>query len=276
MLEWYGYYPSSYATVSTAVVRRTLPHVLQKELIQDPQVFQGLIAVDVKKTGVVGELDKLLRIDSSSEFQRHRFVEVKKNEISQFSYYHIVPMRIEPQDIEYELNVPQCDKCLWGLYLHPPITLSEKVRRRCEFCQAALVRSMDIELIISERIKSLFESEDITGLKYQAIDDSSFYLANITSLAWQRGDSIIMSGNYCERHLVVPTPVIIHPSTPVDEFQSDFVMIRGAEIGGKEYTYIPPWWAVSQKVLRLLLKEVKGLQRATIRLNEKFKPCLPN
>ena len=274
MLEWYEYFPVRYATVSMAVVRRKLPRSVQDELIGGPETFQRSVAVEAEKADVIAELDKVLRVDSSAEFLKERFVEVKKNEISTFPYYHIVPMRIEPWDIEYELDQPECDRCLWGLHLHPPITLSEKVRRKCDLGQVALVRSMDIELIVSERLKTLFESEGVTGLTYQAIDDSSFYVAKITSLAWQRGDSIILSDKICEKHLVVVVPVVIRPTTPVDNFETDFVMIRGVDINGKKYTYIPPWWAVSRKALEMLLNEVKGLQRTTIRLNEKFKPCL--
>ena len=257
-----------------ADVRQTLPEAIQRELIQVPETFRGSVAVEAGKTDVIAELDRLLQVDSARDFLKERFVEIRTDEIPQFAYYHIVPMRIEPQDIKYELDTPLCDKCFWGLRLHPPITLSDKVRQKCDLGHAVLARSMDIELIVSERMKAIFDGEGISGLTYQPIDDSSFYLAHITASAWDRGDAIIRDTNFCEKHLVGITPTVIGRRTLVDEFHSDFVMIRGVKVGGTRYFISPPTWYVSRRVLEILLKEVKGLRRTTIRLKEKFRPCL--
>lgn len=274
MLEWYEYFPISYTKVSMVDVCQSLPQAIQQELIQVPETFLGSVAVEAEKSDVIAELDRLLRIDSATKFLKERFVEIEENEISRFAYYYILPMRIEPRHIKYELDEPQCDKCLWGCHLHPPITLSEKIRRKCDFGQAVLARSLDIELIVSERLKTIFDREGISGLRYQTIDDSSFYLAKITELAWQHGDLIIRDTNFCEKHLVGFTPTVIHRTTPVDEFRSDFVMICGVEAGGTNCFFAAPVWYVSRRALEILLREVKGLRCATIRLKEKFKPCL--
>lgn len=272
MLEWYEYFPVSYTTVVMANVRQTLPHVVQRELIQVPETFRESVAVEAEKTAVIAELDRLLRVDSATDFLKHKFVEIRENEIPRFSYFRVVPMILD--NLKFKLDIPQCDKCFWGIKLRPPIGLPERVRCACDLGEVVRPHRLDVELIVSERMKAIFDGEGISGLTYQPIDDSAFYLANITASAWDRGDAIVRDTNFCEKHLVGITPVVVRRRTPVDEFQSDFVMIRGVEVGGTRYFISSPMWYVSRRVLEILLKEVRGLRRATIRLKEKFRPCL--
>ena len=81
MLEWYEYFPISYTTVSMADVRQSLPQAIQQELIHHPETFQGAVAVEAEKSAVIAELDKLLRVEAATEFQKHRFVEVRTGSI---------------------------------------------------------------------------------------------------------------------------------------------------------------------------------------------------
>jgi hypothetical protein len=275
MLEWYEYFPTSYTTVSMADVRKSLPSDIQLELIGAPKRFESSVAIESSKTSSVDELDRLLRVHSSTDFQKQLFVEITISELSNFPYYQVVPMRIEPRDINCELSAAQCDRCYIGASLRDPIKLSDKVYRTCDFGRVMRPHDFDITLVLSERIKATFESEGITGLEYRAINSpSTMYLATINSLAWQHGDSITLGANYCDRHSVVVTPVVSHLTTAIDDFHTDFIMIRGVKVSGTNYTYVPPRWAVSRKLLQILLSQVRGLQRATVRINEQFKPFL--
>jgi hypothetical protein len=59
MLEWYGYYPSSRAK-SIADLRESLRKELRAQLVREPEVFQGLVAIDAEKPNVISELDERL------------------------------------------------------------------------------------------------------------------------------------------------------------------------------------------------------------------------
>jgi hypothetical protein len=93
------------------------------------------------------------------------------------------------------------------------------------------------------------------------------------SVYWGGADAM-MSEVLCKKHQTVIAPCLVGKKTPVEDFHDDFVMIRGARVSGIEYVQSSPEWFVSRRVVELLLEHAGGLERVTIRRNEKFKPCL--
>ena len=273
-IRWVSYFPTS-KNVSVINVRKQLPPTIVTELIDDTSTFRHLISVDESNISAIQELDSILKIDSKwTKFLKQFSVEITLSEIDEYDYFFIYPQRLDHgKEISFELSMPECLKCPWGASIITPIVVSDRENLNIEFSEVQRSLRLDIEFIVSRRLKEIFVHNNITGLNYEPVfGKSDLYLARIDNEAFHFGKRIVCD-SLCRQHLVTVAPSVVNRGTPIESFESDFVIIRGIEIDRKRYFTHPPEWVVSRKCLKILLDEVPNLQRITVRLDEPFKPC---
>jgi hypothetical protein len=285
--EFVQYWPTK-KYVSPADARKNLPPHLREALLQDPKFHYG-IYVDASERRVIEELDRTLEIGESKDFVKQLYAEVDEKEISNYTHFFIAPKVLEQaRDVFFDMKRPDCktDFCPWGARIVPPVKISPTVVKRLGIGEIHRNWELDLELVVSPQVKSLFDSHEITGLAYEPCEMSSgaehrsprvapAYVARIEHGAYQRGSDMKVQLQ-CKEHSVVHTPHVFDRETPREALGPyDFQLINKLRIENREYYYYSPDWVVSRRALQLLLdNRVPGLETATWILNEKFCPLI--
>ena len=287
-LEWFGYQPLAPGK-STMTVRPTLPEHIQKELIDDPPLFQGLICVDKSKADVIRELDQIFHIGKKRDFHKYANLEADQTEIDDYSHFFIGPTRLESgKDVFFEWTGPVCRSpaCAWGAGIRPPVKMNAARTKKLALGVILPSPGMEVDLVVSSEIRDLFAAEEVSGLDYEPCGlvsegervettGGGYFQARITHTASQ-GGSYIRPGDYCRKHMTVTAPLVFDRRLLLDSMpDTDFLTINRVAVGRREYYYNVPSWIVSRKVLRLLLDHrVPGLRTITVRLKQEFRPVL--
>ena len=256
------------------MLRETLPSSVVSQLVERPPVFRGLVAVDATKEATISELDAMLLGHSPPRYLKNREVEISRKELSLFRYYRISPRRLDVgKEIDGRLSAPRCNKCFRGRDWETPLTLAKRVLGKFDLGEIMRPHSFTVELIVSRELREVFSEVGITGLRYDSMDGTEHDLARIKPVYRKEGD-MILSDVRCKKHRTVTSAFLLRPQTPVEDFQEDFVMQRGARVSGIEYEETTPGWCVSRRVLEIMLEHTRGLEAVTTRNDENFKPCL--
>ena len=152
---------------------------------------------------------------------------------------------------------------------------------------------LDIELVVSRRFKDIFESEAVTGLRYEpclcAASDQRenateppAYVAVVVESTWQNARketdfiALTRSEYYCPKHHThVAGGWLAEPVSREALLDIDFQTINRAKVDQTELYFQPPQLVVSRKVLELLLRhKVSGLRTMTYFVKEKFRPLV--
>lgn len=280
-IEYYGYYPvvktskfyphgdRKYLRISD--IRKQLPSYIVKELMEEtPSQNANSICVETKKIDVVEYLDKLMQVKKNN-FTRRRFIEITEEEIENYDYFRIDLRLLDwGKQINYDIARPTCvkDACPYGAQRTSPTRIKSKSIRSLNLGRIGDMWGLNIRFVISEKLKGVFDSEGITGLKYEPCllehqkgkkgetqtFEGRLYVAEITRSIAERASDIFLH-YYCKKHSLIIAFDICNVFAPQDAILPyDFQMINRVIVKGKEYYYGLPSWFVSRKVLNILLK----------------------
>ncbi|MHC4068106.1 MAG: hypothetical protein ACYS18_02090 [Planctomycetota bacterium] len=284
----YMSYWSAKPYVGVSDLKEKLPISVQKGLLQGEKFEHG-IYVETSATDIVKQIDKVFKIGKKKEVTKFRHLEVNKAEISNYTHFQINPKELEhDRQLLFDLMRPQCksEVCPWGSGISSPIIIKQKSLKNLGIAQIGRLWGNRPELIISSEVKALFDSEGVTGLKYEPCvnetDKASgisgktdAYLTTIVPETYQLADDIILK-NHCRKHHIILNYEVFNIRTPIDVILDyDFQTIKGLKVGRKAYTYYRGHWIISRKVLRLLFEhKIPGLKPYGRVLAEKFIPFL--
>jgi len=270
-LEWYSYFPISIKE-SVMKSRKKLPLSIVDALISDPPVFQQLVSIDSSKTTAIAELDRFFGIGTAGKYFRALNLEGSDDLVSQFQFFFISPLKFEYLDeILFDLSGTTCANCCYGI---TDSSIANFVRTESfDLAEVFRIGRMQIELVVSKRLRNLFEEHSLTGLEFRSSKEPDYDLAVICEEVWRESREVV-SSRRCETHNVVFTPLCVGETYSPSDFSADFCMLAGTRIGSQKFYGAPPGWVVSQKALKIILKKVKTLGRATTRISKCFRPLI--
>jgi len=281
-------YWSAKPYVSVSDLKEKLSMSVQESLLQGEKFEHG-IYVETSATDIIKVIDEVFKIGKKKEVTKFREVEIDKSEIPNYTYFRICPKGLEHgRQVLFELIRPKCksEVCPWGSGIGSTITIKQNALKNLGIAQIGRNWGDKPELIVSSKIKSLFDSEGITGLEYEAcvVEDADTlgvsekadaYLATIVPETYQLADDIILK-TYCEKHKIILDYEVFNIRFPKEAIiDSDFQLIKRVKVGRKVYTYYVGQWIISRKVLELLFKhKVPGLKPYGYVLGQKFLPFI--
>lgn len=280
-IEYYAYYPvvkksvfrptGNRNYVSISDIRKQLPSHIAKELMGGTASQNAnSICVETKKTDVVAYLDKAMKLKRNNHSKRH-CIEITEEEIENYDYFRIDLRSLDwGKQISYEFTPPTCEleSCPYGAQRTSPTRIKSRSIRSLNFGRVWDIWKVGIRFVISEKLKDIFDSDGVTGLKYELcliehqkskkdetqIFEDRFLVAEITHGIAQCASHIFLH-EYCKKHSIIIAFDMCNLFTPQDAVLSyDFQMINRLSVKGKEYFYDLPSWFVSRKVLNILLK----------------------
>jgi hypothetical protein len=263
------------------------------------RLMRGWLGVEVEKSEVIKELDRILGIGKKRDFVKTHRLEIDRNYLADYSHFFIAPRILEEnEDVFFDVSPPTCDVhieatgsgmvCPWGSRITSPIAIRPESLKGLGIAEISRVWDFRTkELVLSTEVKKLFEYENVTGLDFQEcwtkdggenkqVGEPPAYVARIVNGTYQCGDDIIPGRDYCEKHSIVLTPYIFGERTPREALsEHDFQRLSSVRVGNKEYYHYKSLWVVTRRVLELLLKHrVRGLRPATVILDEPFRPLI--
>jgi hypothetical protein len=285
--DYISYY-STQSFVGISDLKEKLPVSIQKELLQGEKFKHG-IYVEISATDIIEEIDKIFKIGKKMEVAKFRQLEIDELEIPDIAYFQINPKGLEHgRQVLFDLDRPKCksESCPWGSGISSPITIKQKSLKNLGIAQIDRLWGDRPELIVSTEVKTLFESEGITGLKYEPCisggedisgisEKADAYLATILPKTYHLADDIILK-TYCKKHKIILNYEVFNTRFSKEAIiNSDFQLIKELRVGRKTYIYYIGQWVISQKVLNLLLKhKVPGLKPYGYVLGQKFLPII--
>ena len=286
-LDYISYY-STKPFVGFSDLKEKLPVSIQKDLLQGKKFEYG-IYVETSATDIIEEIDKIFKIGKKKEVAKLRLLEIDKLEIPNYAYFKINPKGLEHgKKLLFELTPPKCKSeiCPWGSGINSPITIKRKSLKNLGIAQIGRLWSDRQELIISSEVKTLFESEGVTGLEYEPCisegenasavsGKADAYFAKIIPETYELADDVILK-TYCRKHGIILNYEVFNIRFPKKAtLDSDFQSIKRLKVGRKVYTYYRGRSIISRKVLNLLFKhKVSGLKPYGYVLGHKFLPFI--
>jgi len=288
-LEWVQYFRLGTGP-SIEEVRKRLPEEIKRSLMHGWKHTDSGIYVESAKTEVINYLDKRLAVAKCGQFIRYSYLEADANDIDHFDYFFIEPSLFRHhRDVFFEMALPTCTDrcgcCPSGARIASTWRIKKTRLGTLDFGEITRFwQFRSIELVVSSRLKRLFDAHEVSGLEYERCDLSngdvageasgdSPYIARIVPETQQWADDIVLR-TYCRTHNAIMSYDVfnVHTSRNVMP-RFDFVLISGVRVGSNDYYYSRSGWVVSRKILRLLLEnKVRGLRQATVMLQEKFRP----
>lgn len=297
-IEFFYYWPAKKRTVMTDIKKELPPHILS-ELVTSP-VADSAIMVETSKREVVRFLDELLGIGTKflglvtkTNYTKYLHVEIDASELDSYEFFFISPVTLElRKDVTFAFRSPSCASgyCQTGAAIIAPIRIKGKHANRLNLGELCWEWDQAITLIISRRLKDLFDERGLTGLKYSAcFVDSDQESADATSIngkppffqatfdaATCQHASAINVRTWCKKHMVITDYDLFELETRrQDLLSADFQMIDRVIVGKAAFLFRRPLWVVSRRVLRLLLEErVTGLRTKGPLLKQRFLPLV--
>lgn len=299
-IEYYAYYPivktnkfypygdRQYPSISD--IRKQLPSHIAKELMEG-NISQNAnnIRVEAKKTDIVAYLDKVMKLKKNN-FSKIRDIEITEEEIGNYDYFFIDLRSLDwGKQIYYEFTRPTCEleSCPYDAQITSPTRIRSKSIRSLNFGRVWDIWKVGVRFIISEKLKNIFDSEQLTGLKYEPcliehqkgkkgetqVFEDRFFVAEIAHGIPQHASHIFLH-EYCKKHSIIISFDRCNPFISRDAvLPYDFQMINRLVVKGQEYFYNIPTFFVSRKVLEILLKNCKdNLRQRGFLLKKSFVP----
>ena len=284
-------YISYYSTkpfVGFSELKEKLPTSVQKSMLQGEKYEHG-IYVETSATDIIEKIDKIFKIGKKKEVAKLRHLEIDEGDIPHYTHFQINPKVLEHgRQLLFDLDRPKCqsETCPWGSGISSPITIKQGTLKHLGIAQIGRLWNDRQELVISSELKTLFESEGVTGLEYEpcihegeypTIDSekTGSYLARIVPETYELADDIILK-THCKKHHIILNYDVFNIRTPKEAILNfDFQVIKKLKVGRKVYTYYKGRSIISRKVLELLLKhKISGLKPYGYILGHKFIPFI--
>jgi len=267
-----------------------LAECVKKELSNDPR--EVYVTVDTNKADVVEYLDREFDVSRHEAFKKVVHLEINKKEIDSYDYFRIMPKAYElGKGIYGAVKRPTCntESCPIGASLILPLRITPAICRRIGIGCLFHRWPQPWELLLSTRVKQIFESEGISGLEYvECIVETRgghvvkemepLYLATPARLLYDYADSILINkGTFCEKHSVIFSYQLFGNHVCRSDLAGyDFNSVERVKIGSKEYIYSRHHLIVSRKVVKLLLAhKIPGLLPIGFYHGERFLPIMP-
>lgn len=267
---------STRGDVSDNAVRDKLPAHLREELIEGAYGIQ----VDASKREVVQAIEAFLRIGKTKDVVRYEYLEVDKKEIGNYSHFIISPRQFGwKEQVFFEVTKRGCksdETCWWGVNTSSPVRLhAARLKGVGEIVGPPIPHTK--RLLVTPRVRELFDSEGLTGLGYERCEDldgdsNPPFVARVIHGAYQVGTDI--AAKPCPEHGTIAGCCVFDLRIPREGLSlDDFQMIDRVVVKNRNYLYWYPFLVVSQRALGLLLKcKIPGLQPITRMLNQTFRP----
>lgn len=286
MLEYYVYHPvtkkrrisigQKIKYTSVADIKKQLSESMVAKLLPPPNKYcVTSLYVEVDKVDVVKKLDETWL--KRGQLSKAREIEVTKDEIDGYDYFFVDLKNIDwGNHVLYDFDKPLCshETCPWGAKITSEIKVKDKSVRRYDFVKISEIWGTGVTFLISNRIKKLFDENDITGLSYGTCElvspnesrvESKYFIAKIIT-SYKREASDIKLRDYCKQHSIIIDATPINARYPIGSMSNDdFQMLDKIAVDNKEYTFRSPWFFISRKALRILLDNgVKDLKPMTL------------
>jgi|GEM_PF-1803392 hypothetical protein len=303
-------------------IRNRLPDFVKEAIIMKAPYHRqrDLIEIDAQNRKAIEYLDNEFReLIASGQCLRRYDIYIDEKEITNYPYFYILPEHLEYHKYVFaDVRMPTCIKktlvfgtyqdiidCNIGGQLLSPVKVKRKKTEKLDIATLNYPWEKEVVLLLSARIKKIFESEGITGLVYEPAqfisaahridyvradgishmvykevpDDSpetleNPYIARISHNIHVEADRIFFKKYRCEIHLSIDRARYENPRIPKKEIRNmDFFQVEGVRVKGKTYPYQNNYFSVSRKVLEILLKnDAKGLHRVGSIIKSKFAP----
>jgi hypothetical protein len=157
-----------------ALLREEFPAYVKKAILERPHSHSQIpsfLEINAEYHDAVLYLDNLLSdsIDAG-ECRRDYYIEIDKKEISNYTYFRIFPLQLwHGTQIFCNMHRPTCtyDGCFEGAELLSPVRVKKKRASRLDIGTVGYAFNKEVVLIVSARMKRIFESEGIIGLTYE-------------------------------------------------------------------------------------------------------------
>jgi hypothetical protein len=285
--DCFQYWPAYPITMED--VKAGLPDQMRAELLQGSMAWDYGVMVEASKSEVVQSLDAYFEIGASEKFIKQRYVEVTKDAIDEFAFYFVEPKIIDQgRGVSIDFDRPSCatEMCYFGARVIHPMRVQAK---KIEKIQIAIIKRSwtydSVELILSRDLKEKFEDYGVIGLEYEEclavppakgrVQDQ-VVVAMVRTVAPQTARCIVLNEKYyCRQHSFAINPFLIDLATPRATIPTtDFLLLNRVTVNTIDYHTIPRW-AISKKVLTLLLGEkVSGLGKVGFYFGERFLPLV--
>jgi hypothetical protein len=275
-------------------VKAQLPEYISKELIYPPKLDDSnLLHIEISKSKVIEYLDKITGIDKHI-FGRVRYIEITKEEIDNYDYFFIGLRDLNwGEQIVYEFTPPLCtmSNCPWGAKIISPTKIKlEKVKKNLDIAQIYDIWDYGVRFVLSEKLKTLFELNGITGLTYEPclveprkadkedsrISETNFFVAEIVVSKAQQAEKIYLQDDYfCKKHSIIfrYDGLCNRVISRKEISHIDFQKIDRVVIKKKEYYLRRPMFIISRKVLNVFLENmISDLRPIGIYLKKNFAP----
>ena len=223
-----------------------------------------------------------MTIGRTKRFVRYEYLEVDKKEISDYSHFLISPRRFGwKEQVFLEVTERRCksDETCWrGVKTSSPVRLrAAKLKGIGEIVGPPIPQTK--RLLVTPRVRELFDSEGVTGLEYERCEDldggsDAPFVGTVLHGAYRAGTDIVAKP--CPEHGTIAGCYVFDLKTPRHGLsRDDLQMIDRVTVKNRDCFYWYPLLVVSQRVLRLLLKhKIPTLQQVTTILNQKFRPLI--
>jgi hypothetical protein len=157
-----------------ASLREEFPAYVKKAILERPNSrsqIPSFLEINAEYHDAVLFLDNLLRdaIDAG-ECRRDYHIDIGKKEIPNYTHFRIFPLKLwHGTQVFCNVRRPTCDYdgCFEGAELLSPVRIKKRRASRLDIGTVGYAFNKEVVLIISARMKRIFESEGITGLTYE-------------------------------------------------------------------------------------------------------------
>ena len=134
--------------------------------------FANELEINAECQDAVKYLDNILHnFIAAGQCARRHVVEIDKKEVPSYTYFHIMPDRLGyGTAIVADVKMPDCnvDGCNIGSKLLSPVKIVKRPRAiKIDIAKADYPWDKEVILVISARMKKIFELEGVTGLVYE-------------------------------------------------------------------------------------------------------------
>lgn len=268
---------------------KELPEDIKIEFIKDRRLTDDPW-VEAGKEEVIEYLDRVFSIGKSLDCRKDYDIEIDEEEIEGFTHF-----RIHPKDLEVDRSFfvdvgrPCCaiDGCFVGSRLLSLVKMKVKKAKSIGIAQLGRQWGKPVELVISAKLREIFDREGVTGLTYEPVEfvdadqysDIPFqvpYLARITNSIYAEADDVVIYKTVCHEHRISYLKYIHNQHISRESISgNDFVEICGVKSKGRVYNSHVNRFIITRKVLEILLdNKIKGLTDIGFFMKTKFSPCL--
>lgn len=252
-------------------VLKNLPDDIRRELIQDERL-RDYPSVEAHKKEVIEYLDRVFDIGTTRNIEKEHNLEIDREEIGHFTHFHIGPKAIEVErDFFVDARRPLCsvDGCFVGSEILGSVRMKAKKAKSIGIAELGRAWGKPVELVISAKLKEMFESRGVAGLSYEPVelldkDDYANipfdrpYLARITNLVYLSADEVVVESILCDVHRTTYFQYVENKRIAKESIlPDDFLELCGVKVKDQTYNYHANGFIVTRKVLEILLSQPK-------------------